>query len=98
MAWRVTHQDGEPREGGVWRETEYERPAPIGGPGFTSSNGCVLREHRQYNGSGTGFGGVKEWLGVTLCVGLPEGREDLQKELGERLRAVVDAFLCEDNP
>lgn len=96
MSWRITHRDGEPRDGGTWRETEFVRPALLGGPGHDSSNGCELREHRNYNGSGSeAFGGAKDWPVVTLHVGLPAGREDLQKELGERLRALVDAFLAE---
>ena len=91
MTWAVKRVD---RRRAV--EHEYSRKAFIGGVGYASEQGCELHEHHQYNGSGEGcFGGAHDWPAVTLIVSFPAGREDLQTELSEKLRRLVDAFLIE---
>lgn len=71
-----------------------DRSIQFAGPENDCNGGARIVEGKYLHGSGLqAFGGVKEWPYIQLHAGLPVDRYDLRDELGEKLRATVDAFV-----
>ena len=78
------------------RGDEWQLDHAFAGATNDCQGGTTLKMTEHLNGSGKeAFGGVKTWPAVELTVSLPTGREDLARDLAERLKETIAQFVCD---